>query len=108
MSLEAATRMLIRESAHRATSNLLIVISFYMKAGATPRTIFSDGPYARQPLAGCALPAMKHRVTLRRILHAIDVMTHQIMGSRAVPRALRNPVDPVMCALVVKTVSTSP
>ena len=105
VSLEAASRILLQESAHHATSNLLTATSFYMKAGATPRTIFSDGPYAQQPLAGCAPLAMRHKATLQRLPRVVDAMTHQIVGSITVPRALWDPMDLVLCAPVATIVS---
>ena len=79
-----------------------------MKAGATPRTIFSDGPYAQQPLAGCAPPAMRRTDILRRILHVSDAMTVQAVESITVPRALRDPMDLVLYAPVATIVSMQP
>ena len=107
MSLGVAPRILLQESAQHVAVSLLIVISSSTKAGATPRTTFSDGPYAQQPLAGCVPLAMGHRVTLQWLLHVVDAMTHHLMESRTVPRALRDPMDH-FCAPVATIVSLQP
>ena len=106
--MEIVTRLLIQGSVHLVIKTLLVLRFSSTKAGATPWTTFSDGPYAQQPLAGCAPLAMRHKATLQRLPRVVDAMTHQIVGSITVPRALWDPMDLVLCAPVATIVSMQP